>query len=131
MAQSKKKVETPKLRSRWGKNSIGSEINEDPSLTVPNQTLSVKDILFRNTAGMAYTNYKAPYYEDQATLSSEPLNKIQDMEPTEKLQYIEKLSKKMNTLKESIQQHEAEKAEQAKAQIEAVEKTQNETTTSE
>ena len=131
MAQSKKKDEKPILRSRWGKNPIDTEQSSGEILTVPNQTHSIKDILFRNTAGMAYSNYKTPYYEDQATFSSQSLNKIQDMEPVEKLQYIDELSNKMNTLKESIKQHEAQKAEQVKAQAEAVQETQNETTPSE
>jgi prephenate dehydrogenase len=80
---------------------------------------------------MAYSNYKTPYYEDEATFSSQSLNKIQEMEPVEKLQYIDELSNKMDTLKESIKQHEAQKAEQVKAQAEAVQQTQNETTPSE
>lgn len=130
MAQTKK-VETPKLRSRWGKNSIQAEQSTGEVITVPNQSHSIKDILFRNTAGMAYSNYKTPYYEDEATFSSQSLNKIQEMEPVEKLQYIDELSNKMDTLKESIKQHEAQKAEQVKAQAEAVQQTQNETTPSE
>ena len=131
MAQSKKKVEKPILRSRWGKNPIDAEQSTGEIITVPNQAMKVRDILFRNTQGMTYDNYKTPYYEDQATFSSQSLNKIQEMEPVEKLQYIDELSNKMDTLKQSIKQHEAEKAELVKAQAEAVQETQNETTTSE
>lgn len=131
MAQSKKKVETPQLRSRWGTNPIQAEQSTGEIITIPNQAMKVRDILFRNTQGMTYDNYKTPYYEEQATFSSQSLNKIQEMEPVEKLQYIDELSNKMNTLKESIKQHEAQKAEQAKLQVEAVQQTQNETTPSE
>ena len=119
------------IKNKWEYQKIKAEINEGDILTKPNQSMSIRDILFRNTNGMSYDNYKTPYYEDEATFSSQSLNKIQEMEPVEKLQYIDELSNKMDTLKESIKQHEAQKAEQVKAQAEAVQQTQNETTPSE
>jgi hypothetical protein len=76
------------IKNKWDYQKIKAEKNEGDKLTKPNQSMSIRDILFRNTNGMSYDNYKTPYYEEQATLSSEPLNKIQDMEPTEKLQYL-------------------------------------------
>lgn len=92
--------------------------------------MSIRDILFRNTNGMSYDNYKTPYYEEQATLSSEPLNKIQDMEPTEKLQYLTEMNTKVNNLKAQIKDHEAEKAA-ALAAAQAANQPQTETTTTE
>jgi hypothetical protein len=51
---------------------------------------------------MSYDNYKTPYYEDQATWSSQSLNKIQDMEPTEKMQFLSDLQTQTASLKAKI-----------------------------
>jgi hypothetical protein len=83
--------------------------------------MSIREILFRNTQGMTYDNYKTPYYEEQATFSSQALNKIQEMEPVEKLQYLKEVSSQVQTLTKKIKDHEAQKAEMLKAQAEAVE----------
>ena len=60
---------------------------------------------------MSYDNYKTPYYEDQATFSSQAMNKIQDMEPTEKLQFLEQLNQSVTTLQDKIKAHEQAKAD--------------------
>ena len=116
------------IKDKWQYQKIDAEINEGDKLTKPNQSMSIRDILFRNTNGMSYDNYKTPYYEEQATLSSEPLNKIQDMEPTEKLQYLSEMTTKVNNLKTKIKDHEAEKAA-AIAAAQAANQPQTETTT--
>ena len=93
--------------------------------------MSIREILFRNTQGMTYDNYKTPYYEDQATFSSQALNKIQEMEPVEKLQYLKEVNSQVQTLTKKIQDHENQKAEMLKTQAEAVEvKTENQETES-
>lgn len=115
-----KKV-TPKIRrarSRWEPVKPKAEYNTGEVITKPNQSMKVRDILFKNTQGMTYDNYKTPYYEDQATFSSESLNKIQEMEPVEKLQYLKQINSQVNTLKKKIEDHEAEKAAAAKAAAE-------------
>ena len=116
------------IKNKWEYQKIKAEINEGDILTKPNQSMSIRDILFRNTNGMSYDNYKTPYYEDQATLSSEPLNIIQDMEPTEKLQYLSEMTDKVNNLKAKIKDHEAEKAK-AIAEANVANQPQTETTT--
>lgn len=118
------------IKNKWDYQKIKAEKNEGDKLTKPNQSMSIRDILFRNTNGMSYDNYKTPYYEEQATLSSEPLNKIQDMEPTEKLQYLSEMNSKVNNLKAQIKDHEAEKAA-AIAAAQAANQPQTETTTTE
>ena len=98
-----------KVKSKWDMPVVKAEISYGEVKTKPNQSMSIRDILFRNTAGMTYDNYKTPYYEDQATFSSESLNKIQEMEPVEKLQYLQEVQQKVTNLKTKIQVHEAEK----------------------
>jgi len=107
--------------NKWKGVKINTYKNSGELITQPNQTMSIREILFRNTQGMTYDNYKTPYYEDQATFSSQALNKIQEMEPTEKLQYLKEVNSQVQTLTKKIQDHENQKAEMLKAQAEAVE----------
>lgn len=119
------------VRNPWEQVKIETHKNSGEIITQPNQTMSVREILFRNTQGMTYDNYKTPYYEDQATFSSQSLNKIQEMEPVEKLQYLKEVNSQVQTLTKKIQDHENQKAEMLKAQAEAVEvKTENQETES-
>ena len=109
------------VRNPWEQVKIVTHKNSGELITQPNQTMSVREILFRNTQGMTYDNYKTPYYEEQATFSSQALNKIQEMEPVEKLQYLKEVNSQVQTLTKKIKDHEAQKAEMLKAQAEAVE----------
>ena len=115
-----KQTKKPRVKSKWEKNKIKTQYNTGEVVTKPNQTASVRDILFRNTAGMSYDNYKTPYYEEQATFSSIALNEIQDMEPVEKLQYLKEVNSKVKDHSKKIKDHEEEKAAIAKAQAEAM-----------
>ena len=105
-----------KVQSKWMKVKVQTHNSYGEVKTKPNQSMSIRDMLFRNTAGMAYDNYKTPYYEDQATFSSESLNKIQEMEPVEKLQYLETVKAKTQALETKIKDHEAAKAAAIAAQ---------------
>jgi len=91
-----------KNKSTWDKDAISNEVGSSDVITKPNQSQTIRDILFRNTNGMSYDNYKTPYYEDQATWSSQSLNKIQDMEPTEKMQFLTELQNTTSSLKAKI-----------------------------
>ena len=99
-----------KNKSTWDKDGISYEVGSTDVITKPNQSQTIRDILFRNTNGMSYDNYKTPYYEDQATWSSQSLNKIQDMEPTEKMQYLSELNTQTTDLKAKIKSYEDAKA---------------------
>ena len=121
-----------RIKDKWKSASIMSEENTGEVITKPNQSMSIREILFRNTQGMTYDNYKTPYYEDQATFSSQSLNKIQEMEPVEKLQYLKQVSDQVKTLTTKIKDYETEKAEALAEQAkEAVESTKTEETSSE
>ena len=96
-------------------------------ITQPNQAMSVREILFRNTQGMDYDNYKTPYYEDQATFSSQSLNKIQEMEPVEKLQFLKSVNTQVNELTDKIKSFEDSKAQAIADAQKQVEETQNKT----
>ena len=120
-----------RIKNKWNTLKYEAEKPDKEVLTKPNQAQKIRDILFRNTSGMSYDNYKTPYYEEQSTFSSQALNKIQDMEPTEKLQYLGKIQSQVSGLKKKIKDHEDAKAE-AIAQAEAERQgTTNEQTDSE
>ena len=112
----KKKVIKPV--DRWNAATTRPHKNSGEVLTKPNQSMSIKDILYRNTQGMAYSNYKTPYYEEEATFQSQSLNKITDMEPTEKLQFLKDLNEQVSSLTSQIKADEKAKAE-AVAQVQA------------
>ena len=119
-----------KTVDRWKTSgSATAHKNSGELITKPNQAQTIRDILFRNTAGMSYDNYKTPYYEDQATFSSQAMNKIQDMEPTEKLQFLEELNTSVTNLQDKIKSHEEEKAALLKAQQEATQNANESETT--
>lgn len=100
-----------KIKDKWKVQKITVQDNTGEVITKPNQSMSVREILFRNTQGMTYDNYKTPYYEDQATFSSQTLNKIQEMEPVEKLQYLSEVSSQVKALQTKISDHEKAKQE--------------------
>ena len=106
-----KKAIKSKVHNKWNPVVPGVVQNSGEVITKPNQTVSIRDILFRNTQGMTYDNYKTPYYEDQASFSSQSLNKIQEMEPVEKLQYLAQINEQVNNLKTKIEADEKAKAE--------------------
>ena len=105
-----------KVVSKWKYIKATPEKNSGEVVTKPNQSMSIREMLFRNTAGMTYDNYKTPYYEDQATFSSQSLNKIQEMEPVEKLQYLAEVQQQVVDLKAKIQGFEEQKAAKVAAQ---------------
>ena len=114
-----------RIKDKWKVQDITVQENTGEIITKPNQSMSVREILFRNTQGMTYDNYKTPYYEDQATFSSQTLNVIQDMEPVEKLQYLQEVNSQVKALQTKISEHEQAKQEALiSAQTEAVVETQ-------
>jgi hypothetical protein len=123
------KTVKPSVKDRWNPAKVMVEDNTGEIITKPNQSQSIREILFRNTQGMSYDNYKTPYYEEQATFSSQSLNKIQDMEPTEKLQYLKDLNTQVKDLEGKIKADEKAKADAiAEAQAQAtVQENNNET----
>jgi len=127
-----KKSKTPRSVDRWNPVKIIPHQNSGEIITKPNQSQSIREILFRNTQGMTYDNYKTPYYEDQATFSSQSLNKIQEMEPVEKLQFLKDINEQVSTLKTKIEADEKAKAEAvAQAQANATVQENNNDTESE
>ena len=109
-------VKTSKIN--WSIDNITAEDNSGEIVTKPNGNQTIREILFRNTQGMTYDNYKTPFYEDQATWSSQSLNEIQSMDITDKMTFLDNLKTKTEDLKSKIQayKNEQDALAQAKAQ---------------
>ena len=101
-----------RFKNRFDPERGRKEQNSGEFLTKPNQTKPIREILMRNTNGMSYDNFKTPFYEEQATFSSQDLHKIQDMEPMEKLRYLADLKKDATDLENKIKSFEEERKEQ-------------------
>lgn len=100
---------TSRIRSIWKGVKTTQEVPDTKTVhTKPNGAQSVREILFRNTSGMAYDNYKTPFYEEQATFSSQPMNVIQDMELSEKLQFLAETKANATALENKIKDYQAE-----------------------
>ena len=104
------------VKNKWLGVKVKPEYNSGEIVTKPNQTQSIRDILFKNSVGMSYDNYKTPYYEAQATFSTTPMNQIQDMEPVEKLQFLKQVQGQVKDLSAQIKADEKAKAEAIQAQ---------------
>lgn len=111
-------VKTSKIN--YSVSSTELEQNTGELLTKPNGSQSIREILFRNTQGMTYDNYKTPFYEDQATFSSTSLNEIQSMDITDKMSFLTDLNKKTTALKKKISDFQKEKEAQAQAKANEV-----------
>ena len=100
---------TTRIKSIWKSVKAKAEVIDTKTIhTKPNGAQSVREILFRNTSGMAYDNYKTPFYEEQANFSSQPMNVIQDMELTEKLQFLAETKANATALEKKIKDYQAE-----------------------
>lgn len=98
-----------KNKSIWTIEDTGAEYNSGEVVTIPSQAQSIREILFRNTNGMAYDNYKTPFYEDQATFSSQSFNKIQDMDITDKMAFLQHVQNTAKALETKISDYQKEK----------------------
>ena len=67
MAKEKPEYELPRIKTQWNKHLFPDyyEVNNDPSLTVPDQTMSIKEIMVRYARGIPFDNTKIPIYDGE------------------------------------------------------------------
>lgn len=86
------------------------------SLTKPNQTKSIRQLLERSINGIDFTDTKTPFYEDEAQLTAIAFNKIQHMDFGERARFYEQVSEDTKKLSQQIDAHTQKlQEEQAKA----------------
>lgn len=78
------------------------------SKTVPNEAFSVREMLIKHANGTMYDNVKTPFYEEQATFSTKPLNVIQSMDLTEKLIYLKEVQEQAKGLENKVKAYQDE-----------------------
>ena len=81
---------------------------------IENDTMTMREIVTRQINGTLFDNYNTPFYEEQAVFSTLPLNIIQNMDLSEKLQYLTEIKGKATALQAQIQAYK-DAEEQANA----------------
>lgn len=92
------------IKSKYAYTESKGQTTTKDTLVIPNEAMTVRQMLVKNSNGTLYDNFKTPYYEEQATFSSTPLNVIQNMDEMEKLDYLNTVTKNATELKTLIQQ---------------------------
>ena len=84
------------------------EINTKPSLTIPDQTLSVKEIMDRFVRGLPVEGAKIPIYEgDESDLPD-----LSKMDLTERQETIERIKNEVETIRTRVRKPKAKPEEQ-------------------
>ena len=87
------------------------------SVTVQNETRSIREILTRHANGLNFDNFKTPFYEDQATFSTMNIHELQKMDITDKIQYLTDLQQRTTALKAKIEDYKAEQDAQLQQNV--------------
>ncbi len=118
-----------RTKARYNRNKgAKGELNELVSKTIQNDSLTIREILNRSIQGIEYTDFKTPYYEDEAHLSNYEFNKINNMDMDDKLRMYQEINQQTAELTNSIQKHKKD-LEQIQTQQQA--ETQQRVATSE
>ena len=94
-----------RVKARYNRKPSKGELNELVSKTKQNESLTIREILNRSIQGIEYTDFKTPYYEDEANLSNYEFNVINNMDMDDKLRMYEEINQKTGELTNSIQKH--------------------------
>lgn len=82
------------------------EVNQQPSLTVPDQTMSMRQILARHSRGLPISNGKEPIYHGEDDYIPDP----RTLDLVDRQEYAEKLQETVKTYKQQAAEKAAEKA---------------------
>ncbi|AXH77877.1 MAG: hypothetical protein [Microviridae sp.] len=92
------------------------EKNTQPSMTVPDQAMPMREIMRRYASGLPIAAGKVPIYEDPES----DLPDLTNMDLADRQEYIEKAAQELKEVKQRLDEKEAEK--QKKASIAAAKK---------
>lgn len=111
-------VRTTRSRVRHGQNYahrgvVRTEKKTGPSQTLPNETMSVAEMLRKHIQGQRIpdTLYREPAYDSGASLDSEDLEKMKHMDLFEKEEYSRQLAVKMEADDKAIKADQKRKQE--------------------
>jgi len=86
--------------------------NTQPSLTQPNEALTVQDIVDRHTRGMniGATLYRAPFNDEGANFDSDDLEKVGSVDLVEHEVFVQKQAQRVKDLESKVKQSAADEA---------------------
>jgi len=91
-----------KFQTQWNETwEPDYEVNEKPSMTVPDQTMSIKEILERHARGLSFEDGKVPMYEGE----DNPTPDLDRMELTDRMDLLQANADKVKDL---YDKHKAE-----------------------
>lgn len=101
----------------------------EKSRTVPSESMTIRQMLNRHANGINFDNVKTPFYEEQASFTTQSIHELQKMDLTDKLQYLQELEDKTNLLKAKVQAYKDEQDAKALENEVTETTTTNQTTT--
>lgn len=99
--------------NKWNYKRNPKDKDWGKSLTVPSESMTVREMLNRHANGINFDNVKTPFYEEQASLTTKSIHELQKMDITDKLQYLEKHAEEVQNLKNKIEAYKQEQQENA------------------
>ena len=97
-----------------------AEYNPLPSLTIPDQSLTIREIMTRNSQGLGFRDPQVPLYDDSDDFN-DYLPDIQTLDLQERKELMVKTTNYLRAFQERYVQQEAEKANKLKQREEAIE----------
>lgn len=91
------------------------EINPLPSMTIPDQTMSLQEILLKHSRGLPLTAVKVPIYEGDENLHPE----LSKMDIVDRHLYVERMQEELAELKIQLNQKADDLKVKRKAQLKA------------
>lgn len=75
------------------------EVNKLPSMTIPDQTMSIEEMLLRHTRGLPVTGIRVPLYGEEGNESD-----IGNMELTDKMDLLKRAKEDVERLRNELNQ---------------------------
>lgn len=89
------------------------EVNNQPSLTVPDQAMSIKEIMYRTAHGLPTSGQRVPMYAED---EDDDMPDLTHMDLAEKQEYVDSMKtelKELNDKREKSEQDKKEKRQKA------------------
>lgn len=88
------------------------EVNNEPSKTIPDQTMTISEMIERHSKGLPIDGGKVPIYNGE----DYPFKDTTNMDLAERQEYLESLADELVDLRRKIDADKAEKTEQQRIQ---------------
>lgn len=103
------KIRTPFNSKEFKKNY---EVNDEPSMTIPDQTMSITEILRRYASGLPISGEKVPIYHDE-----EDLPEWKTLDLSEKQELKDQIAEDIRQYQVALQEQERKRKKEAAEKI--------------